>query len=405
MEQGEILPSNPVDETQAPGSGQGYDEGSYHSSSDEDFDPNAVNPELNLSDSELEGAEEGDDTLRQTSKKRKRGQQRRHMNNADDKEPDFHNSGDETVVRRRWHKGHGYSDDEGGPGGLIKTRAQRAKECVLSRPSQYGSKSVAFAEADNFCHRIQEKKALPDASNVTVDVDALWATMRGSRSTTANHLSKPEQSNPAQGLRADSLANPESSTARAALAKGEAKNDQRDTRITTTDRDEMITIKRTYEFAGESVSEEKEVAKSSAEARLYLESIRREQEQQERQRQSAYQASNTRCNNGGGARSGGPPLRRPKKRISTLDPSAALLSTSNPSTGKGGVNSKKAANKKLTTIEKSKLDWAGFVDREGITDELDEHSRAKEGYLGRMDFLSRVQANRDEEARKARKIT
>ena len=168
--------------------------------------------------------------------------------------------------------------------------------------------------------------------------------------------------------------------------------------------DEKITIRRTYEFAGESVSEEKEVAKSSAEARLYLESIRREQEQQE-QRQAASQGSRTTsCSNGGGTRPGRPPLRRPKKRISTLDPSAALLSTPNSGTGKGEVNSKKVANKKLTTIEKSKLDWAGFVDREGITDELDEHSRAKDGYLGRMDFLSRVQANRDEEARKARRI-
>ena len=161
MEQAETLPSNPVDETQAPGSGKDYDEGSYHSSSDEDFDPSAVNPELNLSDSEREGAEEGDETPQPMNKKRKRGQQRRHMNDADDKEPDFHNSGDEAVVRKRHHKGHGYPDDEGGPGGLIKTRAQRAKECVLSIPSKSRRDSLALLKLTTFVIGYKRRRLYP----------------------------------------------------------------------------------------------------------------------------------------------------------------------------------------------------------------------------------------------------
>ncbi len=59
---------------------------------------------------------------------------------------------------------------------------------------------------------------------------------------------------------------------------------------------------------------------------------------------------------------------------------------------------------KLNTIEKSKLDWAGFVDKEGIKDDLDGHSRAKDGYLDRMGFLGRVQAKKEDEVRKAKKI-
>ena len=52
---------------------------------------------------------------------------------------------------------------------------------------------------------------------------------------------------------------------------------------------------------------------------------------------------------------------------------------------------------KLNTIEKSKMDWAGYVDQAGIKDELDGAEKAKEGYLGKMDFLGRVGAKREDE--------
>ncbi|RDD47114.1 Craniofacial development protein 1 [Trichoplax sp. H2] len=43
---------------------------------------------------------------------------------------------------------------------------------------------------------------------------------------------------------------------------------------------------------------------------------------------------------------------------------------------------------KLTTLEKSKLDWEGFKSKEGIEDELKYHN--KDGYLERQDFLQKV---------------
>jgi hypothetical protein len=51
---------------------------------------------------------------------------------------------------------------------------------------------------------------------------------------------------------------------------------------------------------------------------------------------------------------------------------------------------------------KSKLDWATYVDREGIQDELDVHSRAKDSYLHRTDFLGRLEARQEEERRNIR---
>ncbi|GJC86451.1 SWR1-complex protein 5 [Colletotrichum liriopes] len=63
---------------------------------------------------------------------------------------------------------------------------------------------------------------------------------------------------------------------------------------------------------------------------------------------------------------------------------------------------KEAQAKKLNTVEKSKMDWAGFVDKEGLKDELELAGRAKGSYAERQDFLARSEAKRDEEARRAR---
>lgn len=59
---------------------------------------------------------------------------------------------------------------------------------------------------------------------------------------------------------------------------------------------------------------------------------------------------------------------------------------------------------KLNVVEKSRVDWTGYVDKEGIAEELDEHGKGKEAYLGRMQFLAGVEARREEERRRAKGI-
>ncbi len=138
----------------------------------------------------------------------------------------------------------------------------------------------------------------------------------------------------------------------------------------------MITIKRTYVFAGQTTTEEKLVPASSAEARLYLQS-------QEASQQSKQQSSPD--PNGKSA------LRRPKKRVSMFDPNPNGVSGAAAACDKGP---------KLNTIEKSKLDWAGYVDQEGIKEELDKAEKGKDGYLGKQDFLGRVGAKREDVMKK-----
>ncbi|XP_075979165.1 yeti [Anticarsia gemmatalis] len=44
---------------------------------------------------------------------------------------------------------------------------------------------------------------------------------------------------------------------------------------------------------------------------------------------------------------------------------------------------------KLSTLEKSKLDWSTYKQDEGIEEEIESHNKGKNGYLDRRDFLER----------------
>lgn len=145
---------------------------------------------------------------------------------------------------------------------------------------------------------------------------------------------------------------------------------------------QMIKIKRTYKFAGEMITEEKIVPKDSAEAKAFLSS-----------------GENVELTEVDGVSSRN--LRRPLRKISRFDPNPT--GTIKKSWEKQVVEADKdASGPKINTVEKSRLDWAQYVDEAGIKDELRTASKAKEGYIGRMDFLGRVDAKRDEEARHAR---
>lgn len=105
--------------------------------------------------------------------------------------------------------------------------------------------------------------------------------------------------------------------------------------------EEKVKITRTYEFAGKIETEEKFVSKNSAEAKAHFSSI------------NVTQTTK-------------PALRRPTKRVSFLET----------------ANHKPI---KLNILEKSRLDWAKFVDKEGISEELKNAS--KDSYMDKQMFL------------------
>lgn len=131
----------------------------------------------------------------------------------------------------------------------------------------------------------------------------------------------------------------------------------------------QILIKRNYKFAGELVHEEKMVPVSSAEAKEYLNSIKFQKNQDDNKK---FLSSGVERQDGDRTN-----LRRPLKRPPLLE---QIISG--------------ALKPKLTTLEKSSLDWASYVDKEGINEELTLHN--KDGYLAKQDFLSRVELVKDQ---------
>lgn len=152
--------------------------------------------------------------------------------------------------------------------------------------------------------------------------------------------------------------------------------------VPTAEREETIVIKRTYKFAGEVHVEEKTVLKSSAEAQLWL--------SQQKSSKGETPAANGSATN------------RPLRKISRFDPNFSNLDTFKASWASQNAQATNFKGPKLNVVEKSKMDWAVHVDAEGLKEELDTHAKAKEGYLGRMDFLREVEDRKEAEARTAR---
>lgn len=205
------------------------------------------------------------------------------------------------------------------------------------------------------------------AANSTFDVDSVWASMKSE--SIPSSIDRRGSSTSVATPSSDSGDNPNRDSS------AELKSDSSgvNTPVATDDRkstlrlqEEYITIKKTYKFAGKVETEEKRVLKTSDEAIAYL----KEQESQSTETPEPDTDSSTsmkRKNSVSSTRRRGPVKR---KQGSLLDE----------------LNSLKP--KKLNTLEKSKMDWLGYVDQEGIKDELNLHN--KDGYLKKQDFLSRV---------------
>ncbi|GAB7353150.1 hypothetical protein MBLNU459_g3684t1 [Dothideomycetes sp. NU459] len=345
------------------------DDDDYDSGADEDFNVDARD------DDDLSSASSSSDDERPPAaqaKPRKPAPSKREPPHVI---PDELDSGDEATIREsRKSKKRKAQDEEdsGGEGGLIKTRAQRRAET-------------------------QEKQELRsvDRGDVTVDVEDLWAKL----------------SSAPVGRRAPAAPRPPPAD------EGAQENDRQEqdgnaVSPSTAEADgDMITIKRTYDFAGQTITEEKRVHKSSAEAKLYLSTTNPPK---------ATKPTSPSATTADAATADGlTPLRRPLRRTSAFEPNptgevkglpAERQRLRTPSRADvlaqqkraDEETAKKAKAQKLNTVQKSAIDWAAHVDDQGYQEELDEYGRSKQGYLGKMDFLRGVEGRAEEEGRKAR---
>ncbi|CAG7963647.1 unnamed protein product [Penicillium olsonii] len=333
---------------------QDGDEDAYNSADDEDFELGAAQDDSDLSSD----ADEADEP----SKKKRKIQSKSQA--PEDPELD---SGDEITIQKAKEKREKRAkgkktkgkrardsddddddvdmDDEGGTGGFVRTRAMKK----------------------HFREEEAERKPLAKIDGATVDVNALWEQMNAPQPPSGHQTPQPTETAP------------EPETTDPAKAQDQPTPD-RETKPADAP-GEMIKIKRTYKFAGEWITEEKVVPKHSAEAKAFLSSG----ENAEYTDEDASTTLN---------------IRRPLRKISRFDPNPT--GAIKKSWEKQLVPEKDAQGPKINTVEKSRLDWASYVDQAGIKDELRTHSKAKEGYMGRMDFLGRMEDKREEERREAR---
>lgn len=227
--------------------------------------------------------------------------------------------------------------------------------------------------------RQEEKKALAKTDGATIDVDSIWQQMNRPQTQSAANETKSNKADISTGK-------PQTTSSKLP-------------------QEEMVTIRRTYKFAGELITEEKVVPKDSAEAKLYFSTLNAAKKKAKGAEGEADTTTDTdsKADGDGEAKK---PLRRPLRRFSRFDPNPpdAIKKSweKQAAVETPGEEGNTAKGPKLNTVMKSKLDWAAYVDREGIKDDLDVHSKAKEGYMDRMDFLGRVDAKREEERRNAR---
>lgn len=263
--------------------------------------------------------------------------------------------------------------------------------------------------------REKERRPLAGTDGATVDIESIWATMT---SAPTRRVPDDQCVSSAQTTRPPEDGLQISNGAKDAPAPHRAGSTATHTTVAANADEEYITIKRTYTFAGEDHHEERRVLKSSAEARLHL---------------ASQQARG--CSDPGSSSTREPALaagpralrtRRPLKRPSRFEPnpsgevrglSAELQLTWPRKDAQGGAAPRADGRAqgamrrppprppqpaKLNTVEKSRYDWAGYVDKEGIAEELDEHGRSKQSYAGRMDFLNRMEVRLEGERREAR---
>ena len=337
----------------------------YDEEADSDFDmSNADDGSASSSSENEQEAQEADiDTPARPKKRRKlaekpRPKPKQAAKPEPEPEPEL-DSGDEATlkeakkVRRRQRKKGEDVEDEGvedAGGWRAKTRSMRERE-------QEAKKVV---------------NKLASIQGSTVDVDALWAKLNAPDALKL--LSR--QSDERTGEDANEAVAPTKKT-------GDTSNKENIPATGPAAEEEMITIKRTYNFAGETHTEEKVVPKSSAEAKLWL----------------AQQASKPQAQK---VDEEGRAIQRPLRKVSRFDPNFSNIDAFKGQWAAVAAGKKGPTGPKLNVVEKSKMDWASHVDAEGLKEELDVAAKAKNSYLHRTDFLRDVEQRKDDEARAAR---
>ncbi|KAK6437904.1 swr complex subunit [Oleoguttula sp. CCFEE 5521] len=248
-----------------------------------------------------------------------------------------------------------FEDEELASGDEVTIKERKSKKRKVDKEDEEsgGEGGVVRTRAQRAVEKEQKKlRKAQEKGEVTVDVDALWAELMGD----------------------------------------EDKENQDVTKAV----DKLVKIRRRIAFAGEITEVEEEVPASSAAAQQYLGAHPEGTLQHNTptttltrplRRPSSFEPNPL------AAIRGVPPERLRPRAPSRTD---VLLATQRLE------DERKKKAEKMSTVQKSALDWRGFVRKEGIESEMEEYGKSKRGFLAREEFLDRVAGKKEEGRRDAR---
>ncbi|KAI0735695.1 bucentaur or craniofacial development-domain-containing protein [Earliella scabrosa] len=157
---------------------------------------------------------------------------------------------------------------------------------------------------------------------------------------------------------------------------------------------ETVKILKRYRFAGEEITEVKEVPADSEEAKKWPRWQPRDDEAGTAPSQDPPGSTSTASGTSSVAAT-------PTSGVSNATPAKPPGKRPGPRKGKSklaDVPTKKEPVKRLTTLDKSAMDWRAHVEGEsstGMKDELEANRRGG-GYLEKVEFLQRVEARKED---------
>lgn len=140
----------------------------------------------------------------------------------------------------------------------------------------------------------------------------------------------------------------------------------------TTTNENKVKVTKVFDFAGEEVKITKEVDVHSKEGQEEL----KKQIEEHNSIEDCDKVSNN--------------VSEPKSSSSISGQPSVGIKRPAVGAGLGGVLSKINKKQKISVLDKSKLDWDNFKQKEGISEELALHNRGKTSYIERQNFLNRT---------------
>lgn len=249
-----------------------------------------------------------------------------------------------------------YKPGEDGSGSEVESDGEPENDVEKETKSKRGVNKRAAVEPAPVAATKRTRQSEQEVSSSTTekdelvdddddeDEDALWASF----------LSKAEQAVP----KAATQAKPKESTKTAASngnsTKATKEPEKPKLQVPSSSTEQKKIVTEIFEFAGERVEVKKEVKVTDEKPA------------------TSSEASSTKTNTKPGPTL---PLNRPR------------------TSGGGGLSSvlgQIGKKNKLSILEKTKLDWGGFKQTEGIDEELQTFNKGRDGYLERQDFLQRT---------------